>query len=78
MRQLERMIITKLEAAHRQLTTAIRLYFDDDDLAAIHTLACAAREIYEKHCHAKGRIGCLTTSRRPTLIAVPMGMHAER
>ena len=47
-------IITKLEAAHRQLATAIRLYFDDDDLAAIHTLACAAREIYEKHCEAQG------------------------
>ena len=47
-------IITKLDAAHRQLVTAIRLFFDDDDLAAIHTLACAAREIYEKHCAAQG------------------------
>ena len=47
-------IITKLEAAHRQLTTAIRMYFDDDDVAAIHTLVCAAREIYEKHCEAQG------------------------
>lgn len=48
------MVITKLEAAHRQLATAIRLYFCDDDIAAIHTLACAAREIYEKHCQARG------------------------
>ena len=24
------------------------------DLVAIHTLACAARERYEKHCQAKG------------------------
>jgi hypothetical protein len=47
-------IITKLEAAHRQLTAAIRMYFDDNDVAAIHTLACAAREIYEKHCVAQG------------------------
>jgi hypothetical protein len=47
-------IITKLEAAHRQLTTAIRMHFDDDDVAAIHTLVCAAREIYEKHCEAQG------------------------
>lgn len=47
-------VITKLEAAHRQLTTAIRMYFDDDDVAAIHTLVCAAREIYEKHCAAQG------------------------
>jgi hypothetical protein len=47
-------VITKLEAAHRQLMTAIRMYFADDDLAAIHTLVCAAREIYEKHCEAQG------------------------
>lgn len=47
-------IISKLEAAHRQIVTAIRLYFDDDDLAAVHTLACAAREIYERHCEAQG------------------------
>lgn len=47
-------IITKLEAAHSQLVTAIRLYFDDEDLASVHTLTCAAREIYEKHCKAKG------------------------
>ena len=47
-------IITKLEAAHRQLKTAIRMYFNDEDLAAIHTLVCAAREIYEKHCAAQG------------------------
>lgn len=47
-------VITKLEAAHRQLVMAIRLYFDDEDLASVHTLACAAREIYEKHCKATG------------------------
>jgi hypothetical protein len=47
-------IITKLEAAHRQLVTAIRLYFDEGDIASIHTLACAARELYEKHLAASG------------------------
>lgn len=47
-------IITKLEAARGQLSTAIRLYFADADLASIHTLACAAREIYEKHCQDIG------------------------
>jgi hypothetical protein len=47
-------VITKLQAAHGQLVTAIYLYFDDGDPAAIHTLACASREIYEKHCKAKG------------------------
>jgi len=30
------------------------MYFADDDLAAIHTLVCAAREIFEKHCEAQG------------------------
>lgn len=43
-------MITKLEAAHRQLTTAIRMYLADGDTVSVHTLACAAREIYEKHC----------------------------
>ncbi|HEY1749586.1 MAG TPA: hypothetical protein VGG11_22855 [Xanthobacteraceae bacterium] len=47
--------ITKLAAAHRQLGTAIRLFFADDDPVAVHTLACAAREIYEKHCRIEGR-----------------------
>jgi len=26
------------------------MLLENGDLAAIHTLACAAREIYEKHC----------------------------
>jgi hypothetical protein len=43
-------IVTKLEAANRQLCTAIRLFFDDGDAVAVHTLVCSAREIYEKHC----------------------------
>lgn len=47
--------ITKLEAANRQLCTAIRMFFADDDAVAVHTLACAAREIYEKHCRKAGR-----------------------
>jgi hypothetical protein len=42
--------ITKLEAAHRQLITAIKMYLADGDAVAVHTLSCAAREIYEKHC----------------------------
>jgi hypothetical protein len=46
--------VTKSEAANRQLCTAIRLFFDDGDPIAVHTLACAAREIYEKHCGKAG------------------------
>ena len=47
---MDREVITKLDAARRQLKLAIRLYFDDGDLVATHTRACAAREIFEKHC----------------------------
>lgn len=48
-------VISNLEAAHRQLATAIRLYVEGGDIVAVHTLACAAREIYEKHCKAIGQ-----------------------
>jgi hypothetical protein len=47
-------IVTNLEAAHRQLRTAVRMYFQDDDAVSIHTLACAAREIYERRCKSEG------------------------
>ena len=30
------------------------MFFAEDDGVAIHTLACAAREIYEKHCSKEG------------------------
>ena len=38
-------IITKLEAAERQLRAAIRLFFEDRDLVAVHTLAAATQEV---------------------------------
>lgn len=45
--------ITKLDAAKRQVQTAVRLYFNDEDPISVHTLACAAHEIIstlnEKH-----------------------------
>ena len=37
--------VTKLDAAKRQLETAIRLWFHDADPVSIHTLAAAARQI---------------------------------
>jgi hypothetical protein len=40
--------ISKTEAASRQLCAAIRMFFDDQDAIAVHTLACAAGEIFEK------------------------------
>jgi sarcosine oxidase delta subunit len=46
--------INQWDAASRQLTTAIHMYFDDGDSVSIHTLACSAREIYEKECARTG------------------------
>jgi hypothetical protein len=46
--------ISKLDAAHRQLRTALRMYFSGDDIVSTHTIACASREIYEKHCKLAG------------------------
>lgn len=38
-------IVTQLDAAHRQLTTAIELWIDDSDPVPIHTLAFAAYQL---------------------------------
>lgn len=38
--------VTKLEAASRQLDTAIRLFFAGDDAISVHTLAVAAANIF--------------------------------
>ncbi len=45
--------ITKLDAARRQLETAIRLYFHNGDIVSIHTLASAAHEIVDDLAKAK-------------------------
>jgi hypothetical protein len=39
------LVITKLDAAKRQLETVIRLYFHDEDPVSIYTLVCAAYNI---------------------------------
>jgi hypothetical protein len=40
--------LSKIEAARRQLDCAIRLYFDNDDLVAVHALSRAAfRVLYD-------------------------------
>ena len=42
--------LSKIEAARRQLDTAIRLYFENDDLIAVHALSRAAfRVLYDLH-----------------------------
>ena len=39
------MEVTEIDAARRQLETAVVLYFREEDPVSIHTLACAAYEI---------------------------------
>lgn len=47
--------ISKLEAARRQLDTAIKLFFDNEDSLSVHTLAYASFKIlfdlYPLHCN---------------------------
>lgn len=48
--------INKLDAAQRQLDTAIRLTFSVGDPVAIHTLAAAASRIIRDLCEARGDV----------------------
>jgi hypothetical protein len=56
--------ITKLDAAVRQLRTAIRLWFSDGDPVAIHTLLAAAHEIIHRLFRLKGLDDLLFDSKR--------------
>ncbi len=49
--------ISKMDAARRQLKTAIRLWFEEGDPVAIHTLAAAAHEIIHRKFRDKGLRG---------------------
>ena len=46
--------ISKIEAAKRQLETAITLYFQNADPVSIHTLVAAAHEILHGICKVRG------------------------
>ena len=54
MHEIETQRIGKLEAAHRQLATAIELWFNNGDIVSIHTLACAAHQIIHDLNSKKG------------------------
>ena len=54
--------VEKLEAARRQLHTAIRLWFDDGDPVSIHALLSAAHEIIHTRFRLKGLKGLLFDS----------------
>jgi hypothetical protein len=55
MQELKAENITKLDAAIRQLTTAIRLFFEDQDPISVYTLAHASMEILSKLCERAGK-----------------------
>lgn len=46
--------ISKLDAARRQLDSAISLYFQESDPVVVHTLACAAHQIIHDINKSKG------------------------
>jgi hypothetical protein len=46
--------ISKLDAARRQLETAVTLYFHEADPVSIHTLAAAAYDVLRDLCRARG------------------------
>lgn len=46
--------LTKIEAARRQLVTAIRLFLSEEDAVSIHTLSSAAHGILADLLHKKG------------------------
>jgi hypothetical protein len=54
--------ITKLDAAQRQLRTALRLWFDDGDPVSIHTLLAAAHEIIHRLYRNKGLVNLVFDS----------------
>ncbi len=53
---LKTICVEKIEAAKRQLETAIILWFEDSDQISVHTLACAAYQIvHDINKNSKGK-----------------------
>ena len=48
--------LTKLEVARRQLVTATRLFFEDEDSVSIYTLSHAAWEVVDSLCKHNNKI----------------------
>ena len=60
--------ITKLEAARRQLETAIRLYFSEADPVSIHTLTLAAYDIIRNVSKKRGGSPMVIKDELPELV----------
>lgn len=54
-REKGRLFINKLSAAERQINSAIRMYFMEEDLLSIHTVASAALNIYADLMRMRGK-----------------------
>jgi len=59
-----KMTVTKLDAAKRQLCSAVRMFFADDDAIAIYTIANAALEIFEGRPKKKSQRASRSTKTR--------------
>jgi len=59
---MKKIKISKLDAARRQLLTAIRLYFNDGDVVSTHTLAAAALKITQNICDSSPDLADSVTS----------------
>jgi hypothetical protein len=66
--------ITKIDAAFRQLGTAVLLFFSDQDSVAVHTLAAAAHEILRQLTVRKGIPVGLSPAK---MVAVLLGMTSD-
>ena len=51
---MAKFVVSKLEAADRQLSTAIELWFNEADPLSTHTLACSAYQIVHDLNHGQG------------------------
>jgi len=51
----DRLVLTKIDAARRQLQTAIELFVVGNDPVSIHTLAMASNEILNTLCEKNGK-----------------------
>jgi hypothetical protein len=52
--KIPKMNVSKIDAAKRQLETAITLYFSNADPVSVHALAAAAHEILHALCKSRG------------------------
>lgn len=62
------MLVTKIDAARRQLTTAIRLFFDGGDPVSVYSLASNAWEVIDVLC-TSARVESFSKQARETLPA---------